>query len=196
MLHLYGGHIFFSYFEFFSLPLVTAQGILENCFIHHISIAYCLRRPLMSLVVFEKVPSFIIFPICPKIQQFNTVLGISLDANYSKQFRLCFGQNSIIKIERHTWELVNQPKSLKALTSKCVFRVKINLNGSIERNKIRMVIKDYSRKPSVDYDKLFSPVVCLSTVRSAIAVAARENANLIQFDVSTAFLNRIVKDSI
>lgn len=98
--------------------------------------------------------------------------------------------------DNQTWDLVELPKGRKALPCKWVFKLKMNPDGSVERYKARMVIKGYSQIPGVDYDRTFSPVVRLSTVRSLLAAATRENLKLTQFDVTTAFLNGEVKEEL
>lgn len=98
--------------------------------------------------------------------------------------------------ENQTWDIVPLPKNRKALPCKWVFKVKTNPDGSVERYKARLVVKGFSQKPGVDYDKTFSPVVRLTTVRTLLAVAVKEKLSLCQFDVSTAFLNGNVEEEI
>lgn len=98
--------------------------------------------------------------------------------------------------ENKTWDLVNLPDGRKALPCKWVFRLKTNPDGSIDKFKARLVIKGYSQQKGIDYDKTFSPVARLSTIRAIIAIAAQENLNLRQFDVATAFLNGSVEEEI
>lgn len=106
-------------------------------------------------------------------------------------------QNEITSLkENHTWDLVNLPKRRKALPCRWVYKIKFNPDGSVDRYKARMVIKGYSQIPGVDYDRTFSPVARLTTVRSLLAVAAKENLKVTQFDVTTAFLNGELEDEI
>lgn len=98
--------------------------------------------------------------------------------------------------ENQTWELTDLPKGRKPLPCKWVYKLKTNPDGSIERYKARLVVKGFSQKQGIDYDKTFSPVVRLSTVRAILGLAAHENYVLQQFDVSTAFLNGTVQEEI
>lgn len=98
--------------------------------------------------------------------------------------------------ENQTWDLVNLPKGRKALPCKWIYKLKTNPDGSIDKFKARVVVKGYSQQQGVDYDKTFSPVARLSTIRAIIAIAVKENLKLRQFDVATAFLNGSVKEEI
>lgn len=98
--------------------------------------------------------------------------------------------------ENETWDLVDLPKGRKPLPCKWIYKVKMNPDGTIERYKARLVVKGFSQKPGTDYDKTFSPVVRLSTIRALLGLAAQENMVLQQFDVSTAFLNGSVREDI
>jgi transposase InsO family protein len=90
--------------------------------------------------------------------------------------------------ENKTWKLVSLPPNRKAIKSRWVFKTKLNPDGTIDKYKARLVVKGFAQKAGVDYDQTFSPVAKSGTIRSVIAVAANEGMELLQFDVSTAFL--------
>lgn len=69
-----------------------------------------------------------------------------------------------------------------------VFRVK-NPVEATHRYRARLCAQGFSQQFSVDYHEVFSPVVRSESVRVLIAIAAHENSNFVQFDVSTAYLN-------
>lgn len=91
--------------------------------------------------------------------------------------------------QNDVWTLCELPKHKKALPCKWVFRIKQNPDGSIEKYKARLVVKGFKQQKGIDYNQTFSPVARMATVRALISVAAKENLYLMQFDVSTAFLN-------
>ncbi|CAI7810834.1 unnamed protein product [Closterium sp. NIES-54] len=98
--------------------------------------------------------------------------------------------------ENGTWELVELPDGRKAITSKWLFKIKSDADGNIERYKSRLVAKGYQQKEKVDYKEFFSPVVKPTTLRTLLAGAAIKGWVVKQMDVTTAFLNGILKEEI
>ena len=98
--------------------------------------------------------------------------------------------------ENDTWDITSLPKNRKALRCKWIYKIKRNPDGSIDKYKARLVAIGYSQKEGIDYNKTFSPVAKLSTIRILLSIAANEGLSLRQFDVSTAFLYGTVKEEI
>ena len=44
----------------------------------------------------------------------------------------------------------------------------MGVDGTVETYKARLVVKDYSQKPTFNYKKTFSPVVILKSIRILI----------------------------
>ncbi|GJV49057.1 retrovirus-related pol polyprotein from transposon TNT 1-94 [Tanacetum coccineum] len=102
----------------------------------------------------------------------------------------------IVSLEKnHTWSLVRLPAGKKALQSKWVFRVKEEQDGK-KRYKARLVFKGFQQKQGVDYNKIFSPVVKMTTIRLVLSIVAAENLHLEQLDVKTAFLHGDLNEDI
>lgn len=62
------------------------------------------------------------------------------------------------------------------------------LNLIPARYKARFVAKGYSQKPEIDYEE-FSPVVKHDSLRVVLSLVAAFDLEMLQLDVTTAFLN-------
>jgi transposase InsO family protein len=91
--------------------------------------------------------------------------------------------------DNDVYEEVPIPHGVKPITSKPVFKVKLDQHGNVERFKMRLVARGFTQKKGVDYEETFAPVANLESVRIILALAARYDLEVDQMDVSTAYLN-------
>ena len=76
-----------------------------------------------------------------------------------------------------TWELTELPVGKKTLHNKWVYIIKNEHDGS-KRYKARLVVKGFQQKEGIDYTKIFSPVVKMSTIRLVLGMVAAKNLHL------------------
>ncbi|GJT11569.1 retrovirus-related pol polyprotein from transposon TNT 1-94 [Tanacetum coccineum] len=74
-------------------------------------------------------------------------------------------------IANDVWELVPQPRNMKIIGTKWVFRNKLDDNGIVSRNKARLVAQGYYLQEVIDYDETYAPVARLESIRILLAYA-------------------------
>ena len=95
-----------------------------------------------------------------------------------------------------TWELVNPPKGRVPVGNKWVLTKKYDKQGNLQKFKARLVAKGYTQMPGMDYMDTYTPVVCLETIHTLLALAISKNWEIQQMDVKGAYLNRRIKEEI
>jgi len=75
-------------------------------------------------------------------------------------------------------------------------RIKVNADGEIERYKLRLVAQGYNQKKGTDYKESYSPTLGMEAVRVIADIAAEEDLELHQLDVSTAYLNGELEEEV
>ena len=88
-----------------------------------------------------------------------------------------------------TWGVVERPRGRNVVECKWVFRIKKDAAGQIERYKARLVAKGFTQIFGVDYYETFAPVAKLASIRTILAIAARNGWQIDMFDFHSAFLN-------
>lgn len=80
------------------------------------------------------------------------------------------------------------PAEMRPLSTKWVFRTKLNSDNSI-RFKARLVVRGFLQKEGIDYDETYAPVATQTSFRLLMALSAKFGWPVRQLDVVTAFLN-------
>jgi hypothetical protein len=97
-------------------------------------------------------------------------------------------------LEAGTWQLVERPTEHNVVDCKWVLRRKLKSDGTTEKYKARLTAKGFTQVANVDYFETFAPVAKLGSIRSILAIAARNAWPIHQFDFHGAFLNGTLDD--
>jgi hypothetical protein len=73
------------------------------------------------------------------------------------------------------WELVKRPSDHNVIGTKWVFQNKLDENGIIVRNKVRLVAQGYSQVEGLYFDEIFAPVARLEAISILLAYATSHN---------------------
>nr|GEV28082.1 retrovirus-related Pol polyprotein from transposon TNT 1-94 [Tanacetum cinerariifolium] len=85
---------------------------------------------------------------------------------------------------------------MKIMGTKWVFRNKLDENGIVSQNKVRLVAQGYNQQEGIDYDETYAPVARLESIRILQAYACALNFKLFQMDVKSAFLNGFINEEV
>lgn len=91
--------------------------------------------------------------------------------------------------ENETWSLIKLPENKRPIGCKWVYTLKTDIEGRIQKYKARLVAKGFTQREGVDFFETFAPVVRYESIRLLLALAARDDLEIANFDVKTAFLN-------
>ena len=98
-----------------------------------------------------------------------------------------------------TWTVIQSstvPAGANIMNCHFVFDVKRNQLGEIEKFKARLVADGNTQQHGLDFDRIFSTVVKMSTIRVVMAIAAAEDYNLSSVDVRQAYLHATLTENI
>lgn len=114
---------------------------------------------LMLILVLLTIPLFLL----PLLQ-----LNLNL---FTKPFNHLIGEITAL-VTTHTWDVVTLPFGKVPIGCKWIYRIKYNLDGSVERYKVRLVANGYTQQESLDYSETFSPVAKFVSVRVLLSIVA------------------------
>jgi transposase InsO family protein len=93
------------------------------------------------------------------------------------------------------YELVPRIGSMRTLRLGWVLHRKFK-NGVFDKNKARLVARGNHQRPGIDYNESFSPVMRLESLRTLLALAAIRDLDIMQFDITSAYLHGTLKEEI
>ena len=92
--------------------------------------------------------------------------------------------------------LIDALEGVTPIGCKQIFKKKIGADGQIETYKAKLVAKDFRQNQDADYEKTFSPIAMLKSIRIRLAIAAYYDYEIWQMDVKTTFLNENFEEEV
>jgi hypothetical protein len=92
------------------------------------------------------------------------------------------------------WDIVSRLEGKSVVSSRWLYKIKHVADGSIEKFKVRFVVRGFSQKEGVDYEETFSPVTRYASIQFVISIASVMRWRIHQMDVKTTFLNGIIEE--
>jgi len=74
-----------------------------------------------------------------------------------------------------TWTITSLPKTKVVTGCKWVYKIKYNVDGTIDRYKTRLVAKNYTQLEGLDFIDAFSLIAKLITVRLLLSLVIIHN---------------------
>nr|GEW24463.1 putative reverse transcriptase domain-containing protein [Tanacetum cinerariifolium] len=106
-------------------------------------------------------------------------------------------QDELDQFERlKVWRLVPRPKGKTIIKTRWIFKYKKDERSLVIQNKARLVAVRYSQQEGINYDKTFTPVARIESIRLFLAYATHKDFTVFQMDVKTSFLNGILKEEV
>jgi len=75
-----------------------------------------------------------------------------------------------------------------------MFKIKLNENGEVIRNKERLVCKGCVQQEGIGFEESFAPVARLEAIRMFLALSSFKKFKVYPMDVKLSFLNGDLKE--
>ena len=118
----------------------------------------------------------------------------AMDGPEGELWKLAADAEMAAHVKNSTWTLVPLPPGRVCIPSGWAFTLKTDRLGLPCRRKARFFAKGYRQVQGVDYQESFAPVVRYDSLRVILALTAARDLELIQLDVTTAFLNGVIDE--
>lgn len=132
---------------------------------------------------------------CQDSSHGEITLGEALNGPESTFWRASMKEELKSFEDNDAWELVEHPQDSSVIQCRWVFKKKYDSENNV-RYRARLVAKGFSQQAGVDFHETFSPVLRYSTLRLLFAVAAKLQLAISHLDVTTAFLNGILNETV
>jgi hypothetical protein len=99
-------------------------------------------------------------------------------------------------MKNDVWNIVSRSERKSIVSSRWLYKIKHATDGSIEKFKVRFVVRGFSQREGVDYEETFSPVARYTSIRAVMSLVSFMGWRIHQMDVKTTFLNGIIEEEV
>lgn len=99
-------------------------------------------------------------------------------------------------MRNQTWELVVPNSDQNLVGHKWVYKVKLNVDGIVQKLKAGLITKGFQQTPKVDYFDTFSPMVKIITIRIVPTLTFSYDWLVYQIDINNVFLNKELQEEV
>ncbi|GJR78911.1 zinc finger, CCHC-type containing protein [Tanacetum coccineum] len=121
--------------------------------------------------------------------EFQLYLIEGIRDEVSDQYSCCFN----VEDDPKTF---NKAGCCKPLDDKWIFKIKLKVDGTIEKFKDGLVIQGIRVNSRIYYFNTYAPVTRISTIRMQIALASIHNVIIHEMNVKTSFLNGELEEEV
>lgn len=82
------------------------------------------------------------------------------------------------------------------VSTKWIFKNKLNEEREVLKNKARLVAKGYHQEEGIHFEESFAPIARIKVIRMFPAHAAHKSFTVYQMDVKTIFFNGVLKEEV
>lgn len=94
------------------------------------------------------------------------------------------------------FEVIPAAAAQNLVTSKWVFKTKMDARGRPTRLKARLVARGFSQRPNIDFFATFAPTAAITTFRILISISVSIGLKIFHLDVKSAFLNSELEEEV
>jgi hypothetical protein len=99
-------------------------------------------------------------------------------------------------MKNDVWDIVPILEGKPIVSSRWFYKIKHIANGSIEKFKLRFVVRGFSQREEVDYKEIFVQVTEYTSIRVVMSLVLFMGWRINQMDVKTSFLNGIIEKEV
>ena len=85
---------------------------------------------------------------------------------------------------------------MKVIGSLWVYRIKRRVDDNIERYKVRLVARGFTRQEGIDYSETFNLVIKQPTIKLVFFIVVLRDWKIHQHDIHNAFLNGVLAEKV